>query len=66
MADNGMAALKAIAAKKRNAGGTVASQLGGKKTAPSSGNSAMAGAIARRLAKGSSKSSASDNDSDDL
>jgi hypothetical protein len=72
MADNaGMAAIRAAAAKKQNMGGKVASALQGSKG--SNGSSSNSGspnnAIARRLAKGSSKSAPkappNDNDSDD-
>lgn len=63
MADNPFAALQAAGAKKRNAGGAVAQKLssGGAKT-PGVGNNNNApknAAIARRLAKGSPKSSPS-------
>jgi hypothetical protein len=52
------------AGKDRNAAGGVASKLkaSGKKAAP--GNSGRAGAIDRRISKGSSKSK-NDNDADD-
>lgn len=61
MADNPFAAMQAAAAKKRDAGGAVAGKIasGGAKT-PGSGNNSNAprgAAIARRLSKGSPKSS---------
>jgi hypothetical protein len=67
MADNaGMAAIRAAAAKKQNMGGKVASALQGSKG--SNGSSSNSGspnnAIARRLAKGSSKSGPTKNDHD--
>lgn len=68
MAD-GFAAIQQAAAQKRNAGGKVASNLqrmqGGKSAGP---DAARGGAIARRLAKGSSKSgppAKNDNDGDE-
>lgn len=73
MANNpGMAAIQAAAAKKRNAGGKVANALKNSPSGPndsSSNSGSPNNAIARRLAKGSSKSAPkappNDNDSDD-
>lgn len=64
MASNaGMDAIKAAAAKKRNAGGAVASALSAP-SKPGSNNGAPSNAIQRRLAKGSSKSGPTKNDND--
>lgn len=60
----GMDAIRAALAKKRNAGGKVASALSNSKGRQnsSSGGSGQANAIARRLAKGKVPS---DNDGDE-
>ena len=70
MASNaGMDAIKAAAARKRNAGGAVASALKNSPPKQEGSNSGSPNnAIARRLAKGSSKSGPtkpSDNDGDE-
>jgi hypothetical protein len=65
MSNPGMEAIRAAAAKKGNAGGKVAIQLKGKGTNSGNNNSALSGAIARRLSKGNSGPAVNDNDGDE-
>ena len=66
MADNsGIAAIQAAAAKKRDAGGEVASKLMGQAPKSGSDSGPRGAAIARRLNKGPSKSGKNDNDGDE-
>ena len=65
MASPGIEAIRAAAAKKSGVGAKVAAQLKGKSSNSGNNNSAISGAIARRLSQRGSTPAINDNDGDE-